>query len=230
MNSLESEVRGLQSRAEGWDALKLLAWSFGRFQPRVALASSFGAEAGLLIDLAARIEPDLRVFTLDTGFLFDETYALIEEIEQRYGVRVERIQPELTPQQQVERHGEALWSRDPDFCCKLRKVDPLRLKLAGLEAWITGLRREQSPGRATAGKLEWDAKFGLAKLNPLADWTWTQVWEYIRANEVPYNPLRDRNYLSIGCVQCTRPVIPGEDLRAGRWAGFSMTECGLHSR
>jgi len=227
---LESEVRHLQEPAERWDAYTLLAWGFRRFGPQIALASSFGAEASVLIDLAARIEPDLHVFTLDTGFLFPETYALIEAIERRYGIRVERIRPELTPEQQAEQHGEALWRRNPALCCQLRKVEPLRRKLAGLEAWITGIRREQSEARTAAGKLEWDTKFGVAKVNPLADWTWEQVSEYTTAHHLPYNSLLDRSYLSIGCVQCTSPVIPGEDLRSGRWAGLSVKECGLHLR
>ncbi|HJY85489.1 MAG TPA: phosphoadenylyl-sulfate reductase [Candidatus Acidoferrales bacterium] len=123
-----------------------------------------------------------------------------------------------------------LWSRKPDLYCELRKVLPLEKKLAELSAWITGIRREQAPTRANARKLEWHTKFGLVKLNPLADWSSVEVWEYIRANRVSYNPLHDQNYPSIGCTHCTRPVLPGEDPRAGRWAGFSKTECGLHGK
>jgi phosphoadenosine phosphosulfate reductase len=226
----ETEVSGLQAEAERWGAEQVLRWGLTRFHPEVALASSFGAEDVVLIDLAAQVRADFRVFTLDTDFLFPETYALIEQIEQRYGIRVERFRSALTPEEQARIHGQALWTRQPDLCCELRKVRPLERKLAELRAWATGIRREQAPTRANARKLEWDARFGLVKLNPLADWNWGQVWEYIRARQLPYNPLHDQNYPSIGCTHCTRPVRPGEDPRAGRWSGFRKTECGLHTK
>jgi phosphoadenosine phosphosulfate reductase len=168
------------------------------------------------------------VFTLDTDFLFPETYALIDTIEKQYGLEVERTRPEYTPEAQAEKFGAALWGSHPDQCCNIRKVEPLKKHLSGLQAWVTGVRRDQAPTRANTKKLEWDAKFGLVKLNPLADWTSPQVWDYIRENSVPYNPLHDQNYPSIGCTYCTRPVMPGEDPRAGRWSGFNKTECGLH--
>jgi len=223
-----TEILERQAEAENWSAGQLLAWGLERFHPRVAVASSFGAEDVVLIDLAARARLDFRVFTLDTDFLFPETYALLEEVERRYGIRVERCKSALTPAEQAAAQGPALWSRDPDLCCKLRKVEPLKRKLSTLQAWVTGIRRDQAPTRAHTRKLEWDAKFGLVKLNPLADWTWDQVWDYIRVHQVPYNPLHEQNYPSIGCTYCTRPVRPGEDLRAGRWSGFEKTECGLH--
>jgi phosphoadenosine phosphosulfate reductase len=230
METLQAEIVQQQAEAERWSAEEVLRWGLTRFHPRVAVASSFGAEDVVLIDLAARVRPDFRVFTLDTDFLFAETYALIEQIEQRYGIRVERCRAAVTPDEQARIHGEALWSRDPDRCCELRKVLPLQRKLVELEAWVTGIRREQAPTRANARKLEWDARFALVKLSPLADWSWAQVWEYIRTRGVLYNPLHDQNYPSLGCTHCTRPVKLGEDLRAGRWAGFSKTECGLHSK
>jgi len=223
-----TEILQRQAEAETWSAAQLLAWGLERFQSRLAVASSFGAEDVVLIDLAAGVRPDFRVFTLDTDFLFPETYALLEEVERRYGIRVERCRSKFTPEEQAAAHGPALWSRDPDLCCKLRKVEPLKQKLSTLEAWVTGIRRDQAPTRAHAKKLEWDNKFELVKLNPLVDWTWDEVWEYIRAHKVPYNPLHDRNYPSIGCTYCTRPVKLGEDPRAGRWSGFEKTECGLH--
>lgn len=230
MDPRREELEQRQDEAERWSAEELLRWGFARFHPGVALAASFGAEDVVLIDLAARVQPDFRVFTLDTDFLFPETYALIEKVERRYGIRVERCRSTLTPEEQVSIHGPALWSRKPDLCCELRKVRPLQRKLAELSAWITGIRRDQAPTRANARKLEWDIRFGLVKLNPLAEWSWAQVWDYIRANKIPYNPLHDQNYPSIGCTHCTRPVQPGEDPRAGRWAGFSKTECGLHEK
>lgn len=230
MLSVREEIEQRKLEAEAWSAEEALRWGLARFEPQVALASSFGAEDVVLIDLAARLRAGFRVFTLDTDFLFPETYALIEQVQRRYGIRVERCRSLLTPEEQAGAHGAALWSRDPNLCCELRKVEPLKKKLAELQAWATGIRREQAPTRAGTGKLEWDARFGLVKLNPLADWTWRQVWDYIRDRQVPYNPLHDRHYPSIGCTHCTRPVLPGEDLRAGRWAGFAKTECGLHGR
>jgi phosphoadenosine phosphosulfate reductase len=219
-----------RAEAESWTAEEVLCWGFGRFSPDIAIASAFGAEGMVVIDLASRICSSFRVFTLDTGFFFPETYELIEKVERRYGIMVERCLPELTPAQQERLHGPALWARDPDRCCNLRKVEPLKTKLRQLTAWVSAIRREQTAARAGSFKIEWDAKFELVKLNPLADWTSDQVWTYIRSHSVPYNPLHDRNYPSIGCTHCTRAVRAGEDPRAGRWAGFEKTECGLHGR
>ena len=206
-----------------------MSFALQRFSPRVAVASSFGAEDVVLIDLAAQVRPDFRVFTLDTDFLFPETYALIGDIERRYHLKVERTKARLTPEAQAQEFGAALWSRQPDQCCKIRKVEPLTEMLGHLDAWITGIRRDQAPARANARKIEWDAKFGLVKINPLADWKWEQVWDYIRSHNLPYNPLHDQGYPSIGCTYCTRQVQAGEDPRAGRWSGFQKTECGLHA-
>jgi phosphoadenosine phosphosulfate reductase len=182
----------------------------------------------VLIDIASKIHPKVRVFTSDTGFLFPETYALMKRVEKRYGIQVERLQPKLTPEAQAEQHGEALWRRNPDQCCALRKVEPLRDKLATLRAWVTAIRRDQTSTRATAKKIEWDKKFAVVKLNPIVDWSSQQVWSYVHRHNVPYNPLHDRNYPSIGCTHCTRAVQPGEDPRAGRWSGLAKNECGLH--
>lgn len=213
--------------ADSWSAEEVVAWGQATLAPSIAIASSFGAEDVVLIDIAARAGR-VRVFTLDTDFLFPETYALIERIESRYEITVERCRASLTPAEQAQRHGDALWTSRPDLCCNLRKVEPLTAKLAELRGWITGIRREQAPTRAEAQKIEWDARFGLVKLNPLADWTAAEVWQYIRDHDVPYNPLHDAGFPSIGCTHCTRAVAPGEDPRAGRWAGTEKTECGLH--
>ena len=220
----------MNDRFESWSAAELIEWALGAFGADVAVASSFGAEDVVLIDLAARTGRPFRVFTLDTDFLFPETYALIGRIEARYRVEVERCHAALTPAEQALEHGDALWSRDPDACCNLRKVVPLQQKLETLGGWMTGIRRDQAPARANARKLEWDAKFRLMKVNPIADWSSEDVWSYIRANGVDYNPLHDRDYPSIGCTHCTRRVLPGEDPRAGRWAGSGKVECGLHSK
>jgi phosphoadenosine phosphosulfate reductase len=230
MNSMPHEAQTCQAEAEAWPASKLLSWAFEHFHPRLAIASSFSAEDVVLIDIAVQIQPRLRVFTLDTDFLFAETYHLLGRVEERYGIQVERVRPALRPEQQEERHGPALWTHNPNLCCQIRKVDPLRAKLSELDAWLTGIRRDQTPARANAKKLDWDAAFGLVKLNPLADWTSSQVWDYLRVNDLPYNTLHDFNYPSVGCTHCTRPVKPGEDPRAGRWAGFQKTECGLHAK
>jgi phosphoadenosine phosphosulfate reductase len=195
----------------------------------IEIASGFGPEGMVLIDIAAKVQPEFRIFTLDTDFLFPETYSLMKQIEKRYGLRVERIKPSLTPEEQERFHGPALWSLDPDACCNLRKVEPLRKKLSQLRAWVTSIRRDQTAARSGALKVEWDAKFHLVKINPLVDWTTAKVWRYIHDHDLPYNPLHDRGYPSIGCTHCTRSVQPGEDDRAGRWSGLNKTECGLHT-
>jgi phosphoadenosine phosphosulfate reductase len=198
---------------------------------KIVLACSFGAEDVVLVDMVHRINPSMRLFYLDTDFLFPETYATRDRVIERYGLQpaqVIQVKSLLTPQKQAESYGDALWARDPDRCCQLRKVEPLTRVLQEYEAWITGIRREQAPSRANAGLIEWDDKFKLVKVNPLARWTWADVWTYIKIYEVPYNPLHDQNYPSIGCTYCTVPVAPGDDPRAGRWKNFSKTECGLH--
>ena len=224
-----TKIQGVQLEAEGWSAEQVLLWGLREFHPRAAIASSFGAEDVALIDIAARVRPDIRVFTLDTDFLFAETYELIEKIEKKYGLRVERVKSRLTPELQAADFGAKLWTIDPNKCCELRKVEPLKAKLGTLTAWATGIRRDQAATRANAKKIEWDEKFGLVKMNPIADWTWDNVWQYIREHDVPYNPLHEQNYPSIGCTYCTRQVQPGEDPRAGRWSGFAKNECGLHA-
>lgn len=214
--------------AEEWTAEQVLAWGREQYGSDLAIASSFGAEDVVLIDLAVRACGTIRVFTLDTDFLFPETYTLIERLESRYGIEVERCRPPLTPLEQSQQFGESLWLSRPDLCCNLRKVEPLEAKLRELRAWITGIRRDQAPARASARKIEWDARFGLVKLNPLADWTSEQIWRSIRNGRIPYNPLHDSGFPSIGCTHCTRAVAPDEDPRAGRWSGSEKTECGLH--
>lgn len=224
----KKEIAKLQIHAEGWSPEQVLEWAFDGFGAGVAISSAFGVEGMVLIDIASRVQPGFRLFTLDTEFLFPETYTLMDQVEQRYGVAIEKVRSSISPEQQERTHGTALWQRNPDHCCDLRKVEPLRRKLGELQAWITSIRRDQTPERASAGKIEWDDKFGLTKINPIADWDSEQVWQYIREHNVPYNPLHELNYPSIGCTHCTRAVRPGENPRAGRWAGFSKTECGLH--
>jgi phosphoadenosine phosphosulfate reductase len=228
-HAIKGEVDSLQLQAEAWGPDRILTWAFETFGPFVAISSAFGAEGMAVIDMAARLRgADFRLFTLDTEFLFPETYELMDRIQQKYGVEIEKVYPVYSPQKQEQLCGPALWARDPDRCCNLRKVEPLRQKLSELAAWITSIRRNQTSARAGAQKIEWDAKFGLMKINPIVDWSKQQVWRYLHARDVPYNPLHDRGYPSIGCTHCTRSVNPGEDERAGRWAGFTKNECGLH--
>ncbi len=225
---MREKIADVQAAAENWGPDLALGWAFETFGNRVAISSAFGAEGMVLIDLASRVQKDFRLFTIDTEFLFPETYALMDGIEQRYGIAIEKVYSLLSPEEQQRAHGAALWGRDPDQCCNLRKVEPLKRKLNELEAWIASIRRDQTATRAGARKIEWDEKFGLVKINPIVDWSSKQVWRYIKQHEVPYNALHDRNYPSIGCTHCTTPVRPGEDPRAGRWPGFAKTECGLH--
>ena len=225
---MKDRIAEVQLLAESWGPERVLNWAFDTFGSSVAISSAFGAEGMTLIDIASRVRKDFRLFTIDTEFLFPETYNLMDRIEERYGITIEKVYSLLSPEEQERHHGAALWSRDPDRCCNLRKVEPLRRKLTELRAWITSIRRDQTSVRAGAHKIEWDAKFGLVKVNPIADWTSAQVWRYIRQHDVPYNPLHDQSYPSIGCTHCTRAVGPGEDPRTGRWPGFAKTECGLH--
>ncbi len=224
----KEKIAEVQLTAEGWSPQRVLAWAFESFGNQVAISSAFGAGGMVLIDLASRLRKDFRVFTLDTEFLFPETYSLMDKIEQRYEIKIERVFSLFSPDEQDRVHGTALWARDPDRCCSLRKVEPLRRKLSELGAWISSIRRDQTSFRKDARKIEWDAKFGLVKVNPIADWTSKQVWRHLIEHDVPYNPLHDQNYPSIGCTHCTRAVRPGEDERAGRWSGMGKTECGLH--
>jgi phosphoadenylyl-sulfate reductase (thioredoxin) len=214
---------------EGKSALDILTWAAGELSPKLTFATGFGAEGCVIIDLVGRNKLPIDLFTLDTGLLFPETYALWRELETRYGVTIRAVRPEQTVSEQASTHGPALWQRDPDRCCELRKVRPLRAALAGFDAWITAIRRDQTPERATAQVVEHDKKFDLVKVNPLVTWTHDQVWAHIYKHDVPYNPLHERGYPSIGCAPCTSPIIPGESLRAGRWRGAAKKECGLHT-
>ena len=214
---------------ENWNPEAILTWAFATYGDNVALATGMGVEGMALLDIAHRINPGVKVFTGDTELLFPETYDLIDRVEARYGINIERLYSELTPQDQERAYGKALWTRDPDQCCNLRKVEPLRRKLSTLDAWVTAIRRDQTPTRASIRKVDWDPKFELVKISPLADWTREAVWRYVLDHGVPYNPLHDRNYPSIGCTHCTRAVLPGEDQRAGRWSGSGKIECGLHA-
>ena len=219
----------VSERLEAEGPETILAWTWQRFGPDVSLACSLGGPSGMaLVDMVAKLGLPIEVFYLDTGLLFPEAYGMADEIERKYGIRPVGYQPAQSVDEQAAAFGEALWARDPNLCCKLRKIEPTKQALAGKRAWITGIRRDQTANRGEAGAVQWDEKFGLVKVNPLVGWTEDQTWEYIRVNDVPYNPLLDQDYVSLGCQPCTRPVQIGEDVRAGRWVGFEKTECGLH--
>ena len=213
----------------------VLQWAADSFGSRVAISSAFGPEGLVVIDIAMRkVAPRIPIFTIDTGFLFKETVELIRKIEQEYGVSVERLHPELTPEQQTEKHGPELYRREPDQCCHMRKVLPLQKKLPEVDALITGVRRSQSETRQGAKILQLQETpdgHRYLKINPLASWSKEEVWWYIISHQLHYNPLHDRGYPSIGCWPdcCTRAVKEGEDDRAGRWAGTDKKECGLHT-
>jgi phosphoadenylyl-sulfate reductase (thioredoxin) len=223
------DVAAAARALEGEPPLAILQWASDHVG-RIAFATGFGAEGCAIVDLVARARLPIELFTLDTGVLFDETYALWRRLEVRYGVAIRAVRPAQTVDEQASAHGAALWSRAPDRCCELRKLEPLRAHLAGYDAWITAIRRDQTPERASAAVVERDRNFGLVKINPLVAWTRDDVWAYLYAHDVPYNPLHDRGYPSIGCAPCTSPVVPGENLRAGRWRGSAKNECGLHAR
>jgi len=226
---VRADLERVKILAESWKPEQVLSWAFATYGDDVAIATGLGVEGMALLDIASRVNPDLKVFTGDTEFLFSETYDLMDRVEERYGIKIERLYSELTPEEQERLYGKALWARDPDECCSLRKVEPLRRKLATLDAWVTGVRRDQTLERQSIRKVDWDYKFNLVKISPLADWTREMIWSYVVKHDVPYNPLHDQNYPSIGCTHCTRAVQPGEDPRAGRWSGFRKTECGLHT-
>ncbi len=231
----EQEVQKLATRFEGEDAETVIRWALERFHPRIALASSLQAEEMVILDMAWKINPGIRMFTLDTGRLHEETYMVIERIREKYGIHVESYFPQREAVEVLEREKGFYSFRqsveERKYCCGIRKVEPLGRALGDLDAWVTGLRREQAVTRGTIRKVEVDgANGGILKVNPLVDWSGEQVWTYIRAHHVPYNALHDAGFPSIGCAPCTRAVQPGEDIRAGRW-WWEMPEhkeCGLH--
>jgi len=229
MNLFEKE-KWIQEAAENFEHQSpeaLIELAVEKF-PNITLACSFGAEDVVLVDMLQKVSPKSDIFYLDTNLHFKETYETRDRLQQHYGVEFVQVLPKLTLEEQTAQFGDELWKSQPNQCCNIRKVDPLTDILKNYDAWITGIRRDQAPTRANSKKVEYDTKFGLVKFNPLASWTSEDVWNYIRSNNIIYNPLHDRNYPSIGCEHCTRQVAAGEDPRAGRWAGFEKTECGLH--
>jgi phosphoadenosine phosphosulfate reductase len=228
------DVAALNLRFEHREPADILAWAWQRFGPRAAIGTSFQGSGLVMMHLAKLAGLHFPVFTLDTGLLFPETLDLRRRLEDFFGWKIECIVPEISLEQQAEAMGPELWTRDPDLCCTTRKVLPLQDKLRELDCWITGLRRHQSASRADIGLIELytlDARDGMdiVKLNPMARWTREAVWQHIREHKIPYNPLHDLGYASIGCMTCTRKTENGDDERAGRWIGFKKVECGIHT-
>ncbi len=216
-------------RLESASPEEILRWAVERYFPRFTMATGLGPEGCVIISMLAKIEPRVYVFNLDTGYQFPETLALRERIAEKYGIVVDLQRPELSVEEYEAANGGPVYKTDPDRCCFDRKVRVLQRVAANFDAWATGIRRDQSPTRANTPIVKWDAKFGLVKISPLANWTRKDVWRRIMEEGIPYNPLHDQGYPSIGCWPCTRPVGDGEDERAGRWSGTAKTECGLHT-
>lgn len=223
-----TDYQALNQQLAGESLAGFLAWSLAVFGDKVAQVTSFGPTGMVILDQLAKLSPGIRVITLDTGFLFEETYALFDQVQRRYPIRLDIRRPALTPEAQAQAHGDKLWEKAPDRCCHLRKVVPLTEVLQGLEAWITGLRQDQASTRANVPLTGWDEKYSLVKLNPLINWKRSEVWRYIVENNVPYNLLHDQGYASIGCYHCTKRTVNAADERSGRWQGQQKIECGIH--
>lgn len=229
-----SEVQSLNERFQTASTEEILSWAWKTFGVRAGIGTSFQGAGLVMIDLARKANLGFPVFTLDTGLLFAETVALKRRVEAFFGISIEALQPDLTVEQQTAAQGPELWKRDPDLCCTMRKVLPLQNKLAELDCWITGLRRQQSDTRSDIGIIEsyaFDEASGrdIVKLNPMARWSREEVWKHLHDHEIPYNPLHDQGYRSIGCWPCTVKSAGGENERAGRWTGFNKVECGIHT-
>jgi phosphoadenosine phosphosulfate reductase len=210
-------------------AEEILAWAVETFSPRFTMATGLGPEGCVIISMLARTDPSVYIFNLDTGYQFPETLELRDRIIEKYGVTIDLQRPELSVEAYEAAHGGPVYRTNTDKCCADRKICVLKRVAKHYDAWATGIRREQGPTRADTPIVRWDKKFGLVKISPLATWTKSDVWNRILRDRIPYNPLHDRGYPSIGCQPCTRAILPGEDERAGRWTGSTKTECGLHT-
>jgi phosphoadenosine phosphosulfate reductase len=224
----DAEIAALNERFESAQPQAIVEWAVDTFGDGLSVGASFGGASGMaILHMVSRLKPDVHVFVLDTDYLFEETYETMRRAVPALGLtNVQVYKSKLTHEEQARQYGAALWMRDPDLCCELRKVEPNRRALEGRPAWVSGLRRDQSEGRAAIPIISWAEKFGVVKINPLANWSEKQTWAYILEHRVPYNPLLDRGYASIGCYNCTVPGVQG---RAGRWQGFEKDECGLHT-
>jgi phosphoadenosine phosphosulfate reductase len=226
---LLAQLAEYSRQLEGASPRDIIAWAVEKYFPKLTMATAFGPEGCVILHYLAEINPKVYVFNLDTGYQFKETLELRDRIAKRYGLEVELVSTDTTVEEYEARHGGPLYKTNPDQCCFDRKVTVLRNAVVGWNAWMSGIRRDQSTDRAGAPIVGWDKKFGLVKVSPLANWTKKDVWKAITDHNIPYNPLHDQGYTSIGCWPCTRAVMFGEDERAGRWSGTAKKECGLHT-
>ncbi|WP_017728246.1 phosphoadenylyl-sulfate reductase [Halalkalibacterium ligniniphilum] len=228
--SVDLNLQEANERLEKKDSLDVIKWAYNTFgEEELVYACSMGAEGMVLLDLISKVKPDASIVFLDTDFHFKETYELIDKVKERYpSFNLKLVKPALTPDEQAKVHGDRLWERKPDLCCQIRKLQPLEKELSNYKAWMSGLRREQSPTRKNTQFVNEDKRFQSIKICPLIHWTNEEIWMYIKLHKLPYNELHDKNYPSIGCEHCTLPVKEGEDERSGRWANTTKTECGLH--
>lgn len=227
---LLADLAEASRRLETASPEEIISWAVDRYAPYLTMATAFGPEGCVILSMLARIAPETYVFNLDTGYQFPETLELRDRIFEKYGIEVDLLQPELSVAEYEAIHGGPLYRTNPDQCCFDRKIKTLKRAAEVMHAWMSGIRRDQSQDRAQAAIVGWDKKFGLVKISPLANWTKADVWKRITDEGIPYNPLHDQGYPSIGCWPCTRAVEAGEtDERAGRWSGTKKTECGLHS-
>ncbi len=227
--ALLEELAETSARLESATPQEILSWAVARFAPKLTMGTAFGPEGMTIIHMLASIDPHTPLFNLDTGYQFPETLQMVDRIRERYGMEVELKRPELSVAEYEAKNGGPVYKTDAARCCFDRKLVVLRRAARGMDAWISAIRRDQSPDRAKAAIVGWDRKFGLVKVNPLANSTKQSVWKMIANEDVPYNPLHDQGYMSVGCFPCTRKTMLGEDERAGRWSGTEKTECGLHS-
>lgn len=218
----------LTQEMEGQSPQAILQWAWDTYGSELTMATAFGAEGCAIIAMLSEITKDAHIFNLDTGYQFPETLETRQRLIDKYGIAIDLVKAEQTVPEMEASHGGPIYGSNPDLCCHIRKVVPLEKTIAGYEAWISAIRRDQAPTRRHTAIVGWDRKFELVKINPLANWTKKDVWDYILKNDVPYNPLHDQGFPSIGCWPCTQAIGSGEDERAGRWAGQTKKECGLH--
>ncbi len=227
---LLEDLHQASQRLESATPEEIIAWGVERFAPHFTMGTAFGPEGCVILSMLAQIAPKTYVFNLETGYQFQQTLDLRDRIADKYGIEVDLLKPELSVPEYEALHGGPLYQTNPNQCCFDRKIKLLERAAANMHAWMSGIRRDQSADRAEAPIVGWDKRFGLVKISPLANWTNKEVWKRILDEKVPYNPLHDQGYPSIGCWPCTQAVVPGEgDERAGRWSGTAKTECGLHS-
>lgn len=222
------EIRYLQRQLENADPQEILRWAAEQYGQQLAVVTSFQPTGIVTLHMLNEIAPRTPVITLDTEFLFPETYALMNQVEALFDLNLIRVKPQISVAQQAAQYGDNLWQSNPDQCCHMRKTLPLKQALTGYAAWITGLRRDQSSTRANVPVIAWDSRNNLLKLCPFASWTEEMIWTYIHAHELPYNDLHNQGYPSIGCTHCTQAPVDSSDLRSGRWVNHQKTECGIH--